>query len=427
MLRAARLSNLQYLILYVLAFVLSFSFYYAAVSIVLLTLVWLFSTDYKELIGNIKDRKVVLAFVGYYLLFAISYFYSTDKAQASFDLQTKTSLLLLPVVIGAGMNLKKEHIEKVFFSFVLGITTSAIISIARAYFEWKATNNTEVFFYHNLVSQYDTNAVYVALYSFFSIGLLLFYNWETFFRKQFIIVRVALLALQLGYFLLLSSRMLILLMLVFMIPYFLFRFLNQRLSRLQLSVLTLSIVLAFASIFAFDNPVRDRFEELFNKDFSIVTLDDYSNIKEASFSNVTLRLFLWRLGIENVNEKKLWLTGAGSGDAQKLQNEKLREYNFPNIDEEPVLRTPIFNANLHNMFLQTLLMVGIPGVIFLLIIFFTPFYHINKLAIQPWFVVFHISSFFFMMQESMLQTQAGTVYYTLFYSIFIVGFYIKKI
>ena len=393
----------------------------------LLTLVWLFSTDYKQLISNIKERKIVLAFVGYFLFFAISYFYSTDKAQSSFDLQTKTSLLLLPIIIGAGMNLKKEHIEKVFFSFVLGITTSAIISIARAYFEWKTTHNTEVFFYHNLVSQYDTNAVYVALYCFFSIGLLLFYNWSNFFKGRLMIIRVALLGLQLTYFLLLSSRMLILLMLAFMIPYFLFRFLHQKISKVQLVGLTVIIVLTFASIFAFDNPVRDRFEDVLKKDMTIVTLNDYLNVKEENFSNVTLRLFLWRVGIENVNQNNLWLTGAGNGDAQDLQNEKFRAYKFPNMVEGSANQSPVFNANLHNMLLQTLIMVGLPAVILLLIIFFTPFYHINRLAIQPWFVIFHISSFFFMMQESMLQTQAGTVYYTLFYSIFIAGFYIKKI
>ena len=156
-------------------------------------------------------------------------------------------------------------------------------------------------------------------------------------------------------------------------------------------------------------------------------LDDYSNVKEEDFDNVTLRLFLWRIGIESVAEKNAWLTGTGNGDVHIVLNSKMRSYNVQDIDNPDRDERPgFYNANLHNMYVQTLVMLGLPGLIVFLLVVILPLFYIFKVSPYQPFLIFHVTSLLFMMQEAVLQTQAGIVFYMLISSIFWSIYYSNK-
>src|SRR5690606_21024798 len=107
-------------------------------------------------------------------------------------------------------------------------------------------------------------------------------------------------------------------------------------------------------------------------------------------------------------------------------NARMKHYNMRYIGSEYEHLSGIVNLNLHNMFMQSLVMVGIPGMLLLGIIMFSPFLHFNFLRRNPAFLIFHIVSIFFFMQEAALQSQAGVVFYAFFSHVFWSSYYSSK-
>lgn len=410
--------SLPHMALCLLVFSIPFPYIASSIAVVLLILTWLIQFNYKDTLKKLFSRKALWAWVALFVLHAISYTYSDNKAQSSFDLQSKLSLLILPIVIGAGMKLNRKNTEYIFLSFVLGITAIALYGFGQAAFSFIQDKDFSHFFYHSLVTGLNANAVYQSWYTIFSISILIFFPWRSTFLKQRRLLRFAIIILQVAFMICLSSRTLILLFFLLLIPVYLRSAINK-ISKPNLILITMYASILTAIVAFTNNPIKARYESVATKDLSISFQDDYTDIEESEFSNLTLRVFLWRIGLENISENNLWLTGAGNGDAQDMQNERMANYGMRNMRTPgPYGYSPYHNANMHNMFLQALLMVGIGGLICMLFITLSPFFHIRKTNYTPLFLIFHAASFFFFMQEAALQTQAGIIYYTTFSMIF---------
>jgi O-antigen ligase len=421
MFKAGWLRQLQLFLLCFLAFAIPFPFLFSAVVIILLSLVWLLRVNIKELCLSIKERKALWPWLLYFALFGISYFYSDNKSQSLFDLQSKLSLLLFPLIIGAGTAIDKILAERIFIFFIAGISVAACLSIGNAIHVYLQTGQTDHFFYHSLVSIPDMNAVYMALFTLLSLSALLFFPWETYFTGKYRHLRSGLIALQTVFFILLSSKMLLVLFFMLVVPFYLWRnFKHAQIARWKILLLVGIFTGLFITLITTHNPIRKRYEEIVDKnDLHKAWLKDYSHEDQSKFSNLTIRVIAWRLGMENIIEKNLWLTGSGNGDAQDLQNQKMQYYHVHNwhsgiFDES----SELYNVNLHNMFLQSLLMIGIPGLILFSIIIFMPFFHIRQIRYKLVFLIFHVSVFAYMLQEAALQSQAGIVYYSFFAQVF---------
>lgn len=425
MLSASWLKTIQYTLLYLLAFVIPLPYVYVNAVLITLSFVWILQVNFKELGTNFYRNKILWAYVAYFGLFALSYFYSDNKTQSAFDTGSKTFLLVMPIVIGAGTDISKRQLERVFFAFICGVTLITFISVGNAFLRWKQTGDVNSLFYHNLVQNLDANAVYEALYTFFSLSLLLLFKWESFFNGKKRYLKYLIITIQVAFFMLLSARMLMLLLVIFLIPYYIIHTFRTDINRKKIIITLGTLLILLTTVVVTENPIKERFKDFFVKSSELAFIDDYSHVKEADFNTFTLRLFLWRIGIENVYQKKLWLTGAGNGDAQAMQNNKMKEYGINNIHEELALRSPLYNANLHNMYLQSLIMVGIFGLILLLIITLRPFFLYRNSTYAGIFLPFHVSTVFFMIQESMFQTQAGLAFYT-FFSIIYYNLYFKS-
>lgn len=421
------LQQLLYFLLYALAFSIPFPYIYSAVGIALVSAAWILQANFKETFNNLRQRKALWPFIIYFLLIAISYTYSDNKEQSSFDINSKLSFVIIPFVIGAGMSINKKQLERFLLAFVSGITIVSIAFIIKAIFKWQESGSTDVFFYHNLVEGTNANAVYEAWYAFFSISLLMFFPWQQFFSGRLRLLRLAIIVIQLAFFILLSSRMLIALFFILAVPVYITNSLRiAKIGTGKIAILIAVFVLLLISIITIPNPIKKRYDDIFYNSIHIGWIKPGEQVDETQLNNFTLRLFLWQIGIENMNDHQLWLTGAGNGDVPALQNEKMIAHGIKNIHSEKELRSPLYNANLHNMYLQTLLMIGLPGLLIFILITFTPLININKTEYKVAFGAFHISSVLFMMQEAAMQTQAGIMYYILISSIYWSFFYNEK-
>jgi hypothetical protein len=166
-----------------------------------------------------------------------------------------------------------------------------------------------------------------------------------------------------------------------------------------------------------NNPVRQRFEDIMHPDLSTITKENYYG-KEPVWTNLTLRLFVWRMAIENMNAHHLWLHGAGNGDVHMLQNEQISSHGIPGMEENSRPRSFLYKVNMHNMYLESLFMFGILGAIIFILIAFSPLFFLKRAQAAWFFGVFHLTCILFMMQESALQSQAGVVYYCFFTSMY---------
>lgn len=410
--------SLPHAALCLLVFSIPFPYAFGSIAVILLIITWLIQLNFKSTLKNLAKRKSLWVWIAFFLLFLISYTYSDNKSQSAFDIQSKISILVLPIIIGAGMKLSRKQTEQAFLSFALGVTAISTYSFGQATVSWAQDSDLSHFFYHPLVKGLSANAVYQSWYAILSISLLIFYPWKSTFIKPKRFLRLAIIILQVLFFICLSSRTLILLFFLLLIPVYLRSAINK-ISKPHIILITMYASILTALVAFTDNPIRSRYESVATTDLSLSFQDDYTDVVESDFSNLTLRIFLWRVGLENISEHNLWLTGAGNGDAQDLQNERMADYGLRNMRTPgPFGYSPYHNANMHNMFLQSLLMVGLGGLICLLLITLSPFLHIRKTNYTPVFLIFHVASFFFLMQEAALQTQAGIIYYTTFSMIF---------
>jgi hypothetical protein len=70
------------------------------------------------------------------------------------------------------------------------------------------------------------------------------------------------------------------------------------------------------------------------------------------------------------------------------------------------------------MYMQSLIVLGLPGLLIFGGLMIAPFFFVRRLAQRMWFLVFLLVSFLFMIQESALQTQAGVIFFTFFTCIY---------
>lgn len=409
------LLNGYYIALCLVAFTIPLLNILSSISIILAVLFWLLSGQYKHVIKNLKEKPILIGWIVFFLYHAASYFWSTDKNQSLFDTQTKLSFFVLPIIISANNNFSVKWLTRILLSFTTVVTLSAVFCIARAIITYASTGATAQFFYHPLVQGFEPNAVYFAWYVLFTISALLFINLSGYPIIHYKAIRYFSILILIVFFILLSSRLLLVLGILMLLPMY---------YRKQLSTFTIkskilivgALALIILMIAIVPNPIRTRYK-------SALTATKQQGISpegkpNLQFSDLTLRPFIWKMGWQNINEHNLWWYGCGNGDVKTLQTEKVYK-DYASKGYDLTYTANLGNYDMHNMYLQALYMLGIPGLLLLVWLVFTPFFYINRLSLltRP-FWVFHISSVFFMAQEAILQTQVGIVPYTFFTMLF---------
>jgi hypothetical protein len=418
-------NNFFRIALCILAFAIPFPFVFGAIAMWILVFSWLIQTGLSTRIRKIT-KPPYLIWILYFLLFAVSYFYSENKAESVKDLEKKLSLLILPVIVGTSIGIAKKDLEKIFFWFIAGIAIISVYCIGNAVYLYQSSHDKELFFYHTLVENLDSNAVYMSFYTIFALFLLLFYKWDYFFKLNKNNWRWPLISIIFVFLLLLSCRLIIVVFFALLLLWVissLFRT-GKFFTAKKMAFITIATFAGSLILFT-NNPVKTRYQNLRSDNIRNVFEKDYKQ-KALKLDNLTIRLFIWRVCVQNIEEKNLWAIGCGNGDIEDIQNKKMLELGLPGFDDKTPWRSGLYNIAIHNMYLQTLMMIGIPGVFCLLCIVFLPFFYLKRMDNKFIFLVFHITAALFMCQESGLETQAGIIYYTFFSMVFWNYYYSQK-
>ena len=406
-----------------IAALIPWPFMYSAWALAGLAVLTLFTADWPAIWRTFSSRKVLWAPVLFFLLYAASYSWSEHKDTASWAIGSKLAFLLLPIALAAAAPVESGGLRWILRAAVAGVWCAALYCLAQAYIGWKETGDESLFFYHRLVTGRDghklpleANAVYMALYAYIALTVLMSgvargeKRWLTVVLSWIAALPIAV------FFVLLSSRTLLVLFAVLPVMLFFWHRLRQRGRGWRMGLLVVLVMCCAAGIFYTENPIRKRFADVSKPDISEAFLPNYSKNDEG-FDNLTMRLFLWRVGLETVREHNLWWHGAGAGDVHYLTDARMHALGIRNIYSE---KSPssFHGVNMHNMLLQVLLAVGIGGVLLLGWMLLSPVFRTLPGSEGLLWLTLAITFALFMLQEAALQTQAGIVPFAFFSNLF---------
>jgi O-antigen ligase len=375
---------------------------FSSVVILLLGLFWLTESSpavkFRRLIHPRKTGYII-GFTAIYIFYFLGVFYSEGRlnnADTRFILQVKASLFLFPLFFATfdwdGFN--PGHLKQILIFFVTGCLVSSLIMIVNAVYTYYSTDpSSGVFFYSKLAMHHHPS--YLSLIFSFAIAFLLsqmLTNQSPSLRKK--ILTIILIVYFQVFIALLSSKAGIIGLIFLYAGVVLFAGFKMRHRLVATVSLSVSMAVLFLLLLVLNPTVRLRFqaaEKAMKSDYEMQT---------DSLESSVARILIWKSALEIISEKPL--LGVGTGD---VRNELVKKYREKKI-------TPAINNeyNAHNQYLQTYLASGISGLLILfgcLGVAFTVALRTGNLL----YFLFTLLFSFHILVESMLERQAGVVFY----------------
>lgn len=344
-----------------------------------------------------------------FILYSISYLYSTNKDIALFALEKRLSLIAFPFIAWAGSKLAigRNFRVGVLFVFVLAslilIIKTLIIFEPQQFFSLSAGSVKAVTALRKTIATAtNLHPTYLSIYLLFSCLILIEYLLSLFKKqKPYFFLEVVLSLLLIGLFLtagfITAARTPLI---SFIITLFVRLLISQASPALRTGLVLLlvgAVVMATISIPTLNNRVQEVFKTSFKPPESIY------------FNSTNLRVGIFDCTLKTIHQN--WMIGTGVGDSQKVLNECLERFDTPAYKQ--------FNYNTHNQYLGIWLDVGILGFCILLGILLSGLY-IGYSNNDPLQVSFFIFMAFNMLTENILATQAGIVFFMYFYTFFLI-------
>jgi hypothetical protein len=381
-----------------------------------------------------KTHKISVSFALFvpvllFVLMALSYFWSIDKAATLKALPKELILFILPLAFMLLPTFSLIQKNKIIHCFSYSMLLFVLVFLARAVIRYFMCQNIDVFFYHNespsdfgLVPKL-LNAIHVA--AFVAIAFFYFLNLE----KKTIYQTISTIIL-FGFIVLLSSKnVLMILFLLIAVHFFFFSKMANKM-RLRNSI----VFLLFLSSFFFYNNIKEKiaFEFQLNTENNIghnvipkekvgpniISINEaWNNVSFTPndyFSGVAFRTYQARLFFDFLKEENIFWKGFGLNASYKKIEEKGTQYNvfLGNETTEGYQK-----KNFHNQYIQVFAELGIVGFVLLILILFlnTKNAFKNKDFLHIAFAILMLSLF---LTESFLWRQRGVVFFTVFYCLF---------
>lgn len=372
------------------AFLMPFGLNLSVVIILWFVTSW-FKVDKAYFLNGLKN-KWFLTLVGFLVLHIISALLSDNKNESLHAIEVKLGFLAFPYFFFL-FRIEDFTIKKMLTAFVSGCFFALMACLGRA--GWLYLSEGENYFYYNKFS-YFMHAGYFSMYMLFAIVVLFMVypvwfggdKWLNLIRYFFIAAFVV------GVFLCASKIGIIAFLIVgLLIPLVKFKdVLSIKRVGIALIFLTALVVLLY-------NVLPTPFERLTNA-FKTVSS---GNIDKTSGESTAVRMLIWGESVEIIKEH--FMFGVGVGDANDVLQARYKE--------QGLTGALAHNLNTHNQYFQTFIGLGVIGFVILLISTLGAMIYglMKRNIILVLFCVIIILNF---LVESMLQTQAGNLFYGCF-------------
>jgi len=357
---------------------------------------------------SFREKKITTSAVCLILLFCLyllSICYSDNKIRSVQDLETKLSLLCIPIAIFT--NRERFDFSKAFIYLLSGLTLMMTFCEIMAVYHYllelyqisQGTAAPSPIGYNLFFTSYFCPFIHHSYLSLYNLAAVLFLldairrkHIMPGYRIYFLLFILSLFQLQL------LSRAGIIFYTVSIGLFFILYFRDFKKQILFFASLLL-LLGSISQITPIGLKVRNQFLE-------VVGLSDHKPISGSTVSSVDVRTLIWARSVELIGNH-FWF-GTGNGDARDALLVSYRAHGMSGALEKQL--------NCHNQFLETQLSIGLPGSLILLALFFLGVF--KTILRTQWVLVLLIFSvagnYLF---ESMLEVQAGSIFSALLFSL----------
>lgn len=376
--------------------------------IILLAINWvIIPTNIKNSFSVLKNNLTLSVTAVLFIFYCLGMLYSSNLSFGGRVLETKMSLIILPIIYASYLETTKEKLHHYLKYFTYGCIVYATICFSYATYAYFLPLEIDLgngytfnfganYFYYYYLSVFF-HPSYTAMYSVFALATIVLGIKEKIIQPKIqVVVAIALLTL---FVLLLSSKAgwITLFLLCLYASYLL---ISQK-KIIQILYFSVPITAAFLAFNVYYTPlVSQRLPDVKEITKVVAEKNEKNETVTTSKDGNAARILIWKASLELFLEN--FLTGTGTGDSK---DELLKKY------LEKGMTTEYENAlNSHNQYLNTAVANGIFGLFILIAALFLPFYH-SFTSKQFIGVAFIIIIAFNLLFESMYETQAGLVFY----------------
>jgi O-antigen ligase len=364
---------------------------------------------------NFKLQRNLLPLILLYFLMALSLLWTLSFSRTFSALSKEIALLLIPLCFCTIKRFTEDQLIKILKYYSFGMVLFSLFYFAKSVFRFALSNDTTVFFYHELVTK-DLNAIHVSVY----MSVACFYFLSKRNKKTIDIICALLLTTII--FMLASKNVII----VFLLLVFLYFFFYSKISKKLKYTSIFTVILIFISL-SFVTQIRERFLVEFKTNTTENTLAEgygadakvYNvSIKQAwnkeqfkandFFPGTAFRVYQARIFFEMLQEDPIFFTGYGLNASTIKIGEKAKKYK---------VHEGYAGYNFHNQYIQNFAELGIFGLLFLLL---AVVINIKKALVEKNFphIAFAILILMLFLTESFLWRQRGVVYFTMMFCLF---------
>ncbi|MGL2962658.1 O-antigen ligase family protein [Flavobacterium sp. RSB2_4_14] len=379
--------------------------------------------------GNFVLQSNLVLPIALYFLMAVSFFWSIDKDSTLAALSKEIPLLIIPLAFLSIQDFSVAQKQKLISYYSYAVVILVSYFSLRAIIRFFILNDTRVFFYHG--EDFDDYGLVPKLLNAIHVSVFVAVAFFHFFTKEIKTKADTIISVLLfGFLILLSSKNIVLAVIVLVLLYSFFFSKSAHKMRLR-NLIVFGLLLGI--IFSIGR-IKHRFQVEFqtNTDKSLSTnviegIPDgvhYVSIKEAwtnemftpndYFNGTAFRVYQFRIFMELVKENNAFFKGFGLNASYPKIEEKAKFYNlYMGKNGEDGYQ----NKNFHNQYVQVFAELGVFGFILLVIMLVVNLKNAfkSKDFVHFAFAILMISLF---LTESFLWRQRGVVFFTLLYCLF---------
>ncbi len=373
----------------------------------LMGLFWFLQADFAAHLRRLAQNRVALIMLLYYLGLLLSSLYSPSPKEAQEELLSKIPFLAWPILLGTLSPKRQVALPWLLRWWVIAVTLALLAAFAGSLVNYLACPDPAVFYFQELIRYSRVPPHYFGLFVNFSYALLLYgllHPQEALFPRAPALLMVILLAFSLIF---IAVRMQYL---VFGLvnAAILFGYFRKRYSPWSaLLLLLLGLVLFLGMTWSFSGS-RQRLRDTFNE------LRSFREVSDDKQTNP--RKYLWLTAGQVVQERPLLGTGLGAENPALHRKLAQVQIQFWNGSTEYYLHEKKYNY--HSAYLQTLAAQGLLGLLLLLALFVFGYrYGVRNCSMPAAAKLFLLIAAVSFLTESMLQRQAGVLFFSFFYAL----------
>lgn len=350
--------------------------------------------------ASFKPNAILLVTLGFYALHIIGLSYSENVPRGLFDLEVKLSFVVFPIAFYGIRSIADNIYRNTLRAFLYGTLLAAIICLSQSAYKVLILDQG---YWHFLTSRFSVivHQSYFAMYLIFAIMVHAYLEWPIVKRKQplknainafvfvFLSVSVVLTGSKIGFIMWISITVGLMIALL--------RTIKPRWIPLT----------AMLAVFTIIGVIFSQAPMLQQRVLNLVEVAQSDSVDPSAKESTAVRSLVYSSAWEIVTTQDWY--GQGTGDFQIKLDEVYNQRKYTKAAEQ--------HLNAHNLFLQTWIALGIPGLLMISALFFLMFYR----SIQAGDYIFLSFSLLFLLislTESALNMRAGVLFFAFFLMLF---------